>query len=131
MTSDLRPDPVVDPAWTPDELATVRADLMGHLATLQAELALADSDMIVVAAASAGGTGNDDGDLAGYRAELAQEGVLAANTFAILEQVQHVVARLDDGLYGQCEGCDGTVGRARLEAFPRATRCRDCASQAA
>ena len=131
MTSDVRPQPELDDAaaWTSQELAAIRAALIAHRTLLQSELELADSDMVDVAAASA--DGRDEGDIAGFHAELTQESVQAANTFAILVQLERVVSRLDEGLYGRCETCGGPVGRARLEAFPRATQCRDCAGRAA
>lgn len=130
MTSDVRPQPEVDNVpWTPQELAATRAALVEQRTILEAELELAGSDMVDVAAGST--EGRDDGDIAGIHAELTQESVQAANTFAILEQVQRVIGRLDNGLYGQCETCEGPIGRARLEAFPRATQCRDCAGRAA
>ncbi len=67
-------------------------------------------------------------DVASQRAELPQDAAQADNAAAILAQTEHVIVRLDAGLYGTCESCSNHVGRARLEAFPRATLCMGCVS---
>lgn len=46
----------------------------------------------------------------------------------LLDQVQAALNRLDDGTFGQCEGCGGSIGEERLEAIPYASRCIHCAS---
>jgi DnaK suppressor protein len=51
---------------------------------------------------------------------------LANNARDMLLQVDHALQRLDDGSYGNCEGCGKPVGKLRLQAFPRATLCRSC-----
>ena len=65
---------------------------------------------------------HDEIDVAAHRAELMQDAVQVENATAILEQTEHVLDRLDLGLYGICEECSASIGRARLEAFraPRA-----------
>jgi DnaK suppressor protein len=44
--------------------------------------------------------------------------------------VTEAIARIDAGTYGTCTSCDGTIGRARLEARPEAATCIACASAA-
>ena len=51
---------------------------------------------------------------------------LANNARDMLEQVEHALARIDDGTYGVCESCGKAIGKYRLQAFPRATLCRAC-----
>ena len=34
--------------------------------------------------------------------------------------------RINDGTYGECEGCGREIERARLEALPEAVRCLEC-----
>jgi RNA polymerase-binding protein DksA len=46
----------------------------------------------------------------------------------LLDQVQAALNRLDDGTFGQCEHCGGSIGEERLEAIPYASRCIQCAS---
>jgi len=41
-------------------------------------------------------------------------------------QYEHALARLEDGTYGFCEGCDEPIPVERLEIFPSATSCVSC-----
>ena len=51
---------------------------------------------------------------------------LAANSRDLLSQVERAHGRLDNGTYGICENCGNPIGKARLQAFPRATLCVSC-----
>ena len=51
---------------------------------------------------------------------------LAANSRDLLSQVERALQRLDNGSYGICENCGNPIGKARLQAFPRATLCVTC-----
>lgn len=42
---------------------------------------------------------------------------------ALLAQVRHALARLDEAAYGRCEVCDAPIPAGRLEARPWATTC--------
>jgi DnaK suppressor protein len=120
MTTEL------DPAWTTEELSSIRTGLLLAVERLRAELAILDTTTAKAAAASMLEVLHDEIDIAAHQAELMQDAVQAENASAILEQTEHVLARLDLGLYGTCENCSASIGRARLEAFPRATRCMSC-----
>jgi DnaK suppressor protein len=122
MTTEL------NPAWTAEELGSIRDGLVLAAERLNAELAILDSASAQAVAASTLEVLHDEVDMATHRAELMQDAVQAENVAAILEQTQHVLARLDLGLYGICEGCSAAIARARLEAFPRATLCMTCVS---
>lgn len=41
-------------------------------------------------------------------------------------QFERALARLEEGTYGRCEGCDGPIPLERLEIFPAATSCVSC-----
>ena len=43
-----------------------------------------------------------------------------------LQNVEAALARIDDGSYGSCTDCGGEIARARLMAYPMATRCLHC-----
>ena len=43
-----------------------------------------------------------------------------------LRDVEAAHARIADGTYGKCEECGGDIDKARLEAYPTATRCVEC-----
>ena len=52
----------------------------------------------------------------------------AAPLVDLLDQVDSAVHRMDQGAYGICDGCQGTVERARLIADPLVRLCLDCLS---
>ncbi|KQX74322.1 MULTISPECIES: TraR/DksA C4-type zinc finger protein [Aeromicrobium] len=124
MTIEL--DPTSDPTWTPAELAAVRELLEDSVTRLEAELAEFGGGTALGVSGPTGEVLHDELDVASQRSELLADAVRAENAAAILVQVQHVIDRLDNGLYGVCEACSGTIARARLEAFPRATLCVGC-----
>ena len=41
-------------------------------------------------------------------------------------QTERALARIDEGTYGTCESCGEPIGKARLQAFPRAVLCVAC-----
>jgi DnaK suppressor protein len=43
-----------------------------------------------------------------------------------LYHIEEALARIEDGSYGQCEGCDGKIGMERLKAVPHARLCIEC-----
>jgi RNA polymerase-binding transcription factor DksA len=68
--------------------------------------------------------GNPDVDSILER-ELAVSG--AARTRAVVADIDAAIARIDDGTYGTCEVCGGSIPGPRLEAIPHARRCAACA----
>ena len=51
---------------------------------------------------------------------------LANNSRELICQIERALARIEDGTYGGCENCGNPIGKARLQAFPRATLCVAC-----
>ena len=49
-----------------------------------------------------------------------------AQAVARIAEIDAAFTRLDARTYGRCELCGGSIGRARLEAVPVATRCIGC-----
>ena len=45
-----------------------------------------------------------------------------------LSHIDHALARLDAGIFGQCDTCGSAIASARIEALPWATQCIGCAS---
>jgi hypothetical protein len=45
---------------------------------------------------------------------------------ALLDQVEHALARLDDGSYGRCESCGTIIADDRLAETPTASTCAGC-----
>ena len=62
-------------------------------------------------------------------AERGEAEVLAGTLKETLDDVEHALAKIDDGTYGQCEDCGKSINPARLEAMPAARLCMDCASK--
>jgi RNA polymerase-binding protein DksA len=46
-----------------------------------------------------------------------------------LEQIEEALERIEDGIYGVCEECEGKIPKARLNAIPYTTLCVKCASR--
>jgi len=51
---------------------------------------------------------------------------MTQNARDLLAQNEQALARIDAGTYGVCESCGQSIGKARLQAFPRATLCVSC-----
>jgi len=60
--------------------------------------------------------------------EMEKELSLWQNTQDILAKVQESLARIEEGNYGRCDECDGSIPVARLEALPYTKLCVDCAA---
>ena len=43
-----------------------------------------------------------------------------------LQDIEAALARIEDGSYGICADCGDGIARARLKAYPMATRCLPC-----
>jgi RNA polymerase-binding protein DksA len=46
-----------------------------------------------------------------------------------LEAIESALERVEEGLYGVCEECEGPIAKTRLEAIPYAPLCIKCAQQ--
>jgi DnaK suppressor protein len=51
---------------------------------------------------------------------------LASSESRELERIDDALVRMDEGLYGECEGCHKDIPLARLQALPFAVRCVEC-----
>ena len=45
------------------------------------------------------------------------------------EQVDEALEKIEKGTYGICESCGAKIDKARLEAYPEATKCVKCESK--
>jgi len=70
--------------------------------------------------------GDDEADASSKLFEREHELALSNNTRELLEQTEHALDRIEAGTYGVCESCGKPIGKARLQAFPRATLCVAC-----
>jgi len=53
---------------------------------------------------------------------------LSAQALVAVEEIDHALAKMDNGTYGICENCGRLIVKARLEALPYARLCIDCKS---
>jgi RNA polymerase-binding protein DksA len=75
---------------------------------------------------SGDGAGHDEADTGTKNITREHELALAANAREMLSQTEHALELLDAGTYGLCENCGKPIGKARMQAFPRATLCVEC-----
>ena len=112
--------------WTDEELAEQRAVLDAELNRIEGEVATLQSALSDVLRDGGDGAGDDQADTGAKAFERDQEMTLLANARDMLFQTRHALERIDSGTYGTCENCGGPIGKARLQAFPRATFCVTC-----
>jgi RNA polymerase-binding transcription factor DksA len=68
----------------------------------------------------------DSGQVTAERGEV---DALVGKLRETLVEVNEALGKLEDGNYGRCESCGGSISEARLEAMPAARHCIDCASK--
>lgn len=119
---ELAVRPGEDP-WTPVEVAAARTELTGEVTRLRDELEASGLALAGLMRDSGGGAGDDEADTGTKNITREHEMSLAANAQEMLEQTERALARLDAGTYGLCEICGNPIGKARMQAFPRATLC--------
>lgn len=112
--------------WTEAELAEVRALLEIEAKRLREEISDAEDGIAEMLRNSTDTGGEDQADTGSKTFEREHEMSLAASHREILGQTERALARIDDGTYGICERCGNPIGKARLQAFPRATLCMTC-----
>jgi RNA polymerase-binding protein DksA len=115
--------PGEDP-WTAEEVQEARDTLQGDVERLRSEIAHSEAAVAGLLRDSGDGAG-DEADTGTKNITRESELALAASTRETLEQADHALRRLDEGTYGLCEVCGRPIGKARMQAFPRATLCLD------
>ena len=92
--------------WTETEIAELLDQLATEAAALRAD--------------------NDQADVGAKTFEREHELALTHNARELLAQNERAIARIQGRTYGTCESCGEPIGKARLQAFPRATLCVSC-----
>ncbi|MFE0353897.1 TraR/DksA family transcriptional regulator [Streptomyces nigra] len=122
---DLAVRPGEDP-WTPEEVEEARAELQAEETRLREEISSSERSLAGLMRDSGDGAGDDQADTGAKNITREHELALAANAREMLIQTEHALERLDAGTYGLCENCGNPIGKARMQAFPRATLCVEC-----
>jgi DnaK suppressor protein len=117
--------PGEDP-WTAEDLDEVTETLTAEVAGLRAEIAEAEAGIADRLRDSVGDAGDDQADLGAKTFEREHELALTHNSRDLLRQNEQALARIAQGTYGICDSCGEPIGKARLQAFPRATLCVTC-----
>ena len=112
--------------WTENELGKVREQLAKETAELRADIERAESDIASRLSDAVGDAGDDQADVGAKTFEREHELALTHNARELLAQNERAIARIEAGTYGTCESCGEAIGKARLQAFPRATLCVAC-----
>ena len=112
--------------WTAAEAREVTEQLLVECERLEEEIATADAELSDFLRNSGEGSGDDQADYGSSALEREQELTLLNNTRDVLAQNRNALERMGSGTFGTCESCDKGVGKARQQAFPRATLCVEC-----
>jgi DnaK suppressor protein len=113
-------------SWTAEDLDEVTETLTAEVAGLRAEIAQAEAGIADRLRDSVGDAGDDQADLGAKTFEREHELALTHNSRELLRQNEQALARIAGGTYGTCDSCGEPIGKARLQAFPRATLCVTC-----
>ncbi|WAX80519.1 TraR/DksA family transcriptional regulator [Streptomyces sp. KMM 9044] len=122
---DLAVRPGEEP-WTPEEVEGARAELTAEVLRLREEITSSERSLAGLMRDSGDGAGDDQADTGTKNITREHELALAANAREMLTQYERALQRLDAGTYGLCENCGNPIGKARMQAFPRATLCVEC-----
>ncbi|PSL04211.1 TraR/DksA family transcriptional regulator [Haloactinopolyspora alba] len=114
--------------WTADELTEVQQVLATESGRLREEIEEAEADIADLLRSGDTG-GEDQADTGSKTFEREHEMSLAASHREMLTQTERALTRIENGTYGVCESCGNPIGKARLQAFPRATLCMTCKQQ--
>jgi RNA polymerase-binding transcription factor len=104
----------------------VRSRLETEVTELRAEISKAESEIAARLTDSVGDAGDDSADVGAKTYQREHDLALTQNARELLVQNERALARMAEGTYGVCESCGNPIGKARLQAFPRANLCVQC-----
>lgn len=116
---------------TTTEANTYRRQLLALLSRLdQARAELKEEALRPEDAEASGGLSNVQLHTADLGSQACEEDVslrLMENKVRMIAEVNAALARLDRGVFGQCEGCRRKIAKSRLQVLPYARYCVACA----
>ncbi|HET6479198.1 MAG TPA: TraR/DksA C4-type zinc finger protein [Actinoplanes sp.] len=112
---------------TPEEIDLIRTILRGRFDDLSFEYDQAVAENQKLRLVEIGDSaGDDQADSGSKTAERDAATSLLRTLLDRRTQAEHAIHRLDEGTYGNCEGCHNPIPVERLEIFPSATTCVHC-----
>lgn len=114
-----------DEPWKIGELRDIVATLNADVERLVVESRANESDLDDLLHTSEG-AGDDQADAGSTALEREQEMSIVNNTREMLEESVDALRRIQHHTFGTCITCLQGIGKARLQAFPRATHCVTC-----
>lgn len=114
-----------DEPWKVGELRDIVKTLNEDVARLLEEFHTTENELDDLLHTSEG-SGDDQADAGSTALEREQEMSIVNNTREMLEESIEALRRIKNGQFGACIGCGEGIGKARLQAFPRATHCVTC-----
>ena len=115
-----------DEPWTADEISEIVGTRESDVQRMGTALAKAENDLADLMKQGNDGAGMDTIDVGSSQFERDQEISVTRNARAVYDQSKLALQLLDRGTWGTCESCGEPIGKARLQAFPRATMCVKC-----
>lgn len=112
--------------WTPEELEQVRNQVESEIAAQREEIRESENEVDELLTDPVAGAGDDPADAGAKTFQREHDLALAYNTRDLLAKNERAIEQMDAGTYGVCESCGQAIGKARLQAFPRATLCVTC-----
>jgi DnaK suppressor protein len=112
--------------WTEAEVKALSDQLATEAAGLRVEIERAEQEIADRLGDSVSDAGDDQADIGAKAYEREHELALIYNTRELLVQTERALARIESETYGSCESCGEPIGKARLQAYPRATLCVSC-----
>ncbi|NTV38671.1 MAG: TraR/DksA family transcriptional regulator [Demequinaceae bacterium] len=114
-----------DEPWKIGELRDIVVTLNSEVERLVVEFRANESDLDDLLHTSEG-SGDDQADAGSTALEREQEMSIVNNTREMLEESVDALRRIQHHTFGTCISCAQGIGKARLQAFPRATHCVTC-----
>lgn len=112
--------------WTVEEVEEARAELQDEATLRRDEITASEEALTGLMRDSGDGAGDDQADTGSKNITREHQLALAGNAREMLYQIERALERMDAGTYGLCESCGNAIGKARMQAFPRATLCVEC-----
>lgn len=114
------------------DMKVYKERLLGLRARLRGDV----SSMADAALRKSGNEGSEASSMPIHMAELGSDNYEQEFTLSLLateedtlSMIETAIQRIEDGTYGKCLACEGTIPKTRLNAIPHTTMCVKCASE--